>query len=58
MKIKTLVAALAVGFGSYAAVAQTQTGPVQIGFGGGGGFTAEDIFSTILEGFGGGGGRA
>ena len=32
MKIKTLVAALAVGFGSYAAVAQTQTGPVRIGF--------------------------
>ncbi|MBC7528341.1 MAG: molecular chaperone DnaJ [Chthonomonadaceae bacterium] len=28
------------------------------GFGGGGGFTAEDIFSTIFEGFGGGGGRA
>ena len=32
MKFKTLVAALAVGFGSYAAVAQTQTGPVRIGF--------------------------
>jgi branched-chain amino acid transport system substrate-binding protein len=32
MKLKTLVAALAVGLGSYAAVAQTQTGPVRIGF--------------------------
>ena len=32
MKIKILVAALAVGFGSCAAVAQTQTGPVRIGF--------------------------
>ena len=31
MKLKTLVAALAVGLGSYAAVAQTQTGPVRIG---------------------------
>ncbi len=32
MKLKTLVAALAVGLGSFAAVAQTQTGPVRIGF--------------------------
>ena len=32
MKLKTLVAALAVGLGSYAAIAQTQTGPVRIGF--------------------------
>ncbi len=32
MKIKTLVAALAVGFSSCAAVAQSQTGPVRIGF--------------------------
>ena len=32
MKLKTLVAALAVGIGSQAAIAQTQTGPVRIGF--------------------------
>ncbi|MBC7469380.1 MAG: ABC transporter substrate-binding protein [Ramlibacter sp.] len=32
MKLKTLVAALAVGLGSYAAIAQTQTGPVRTGF--------------------------
>jgi branched-chain amino acid transport system substrate-binding protein len=32
MKLKTLVAALAIGLGSYAAVAQTQSGPVRIGF--------------------------
>jgi branched-chain amino acid transport system substrate-binding protein len=32
MKLKTLVAAIAVGIGSQAAVAQTQTGPVRIGF--------------------------
>ncbi|MFL6695432.1 MAG: ABC transporter substrate-binding protein [Ramlibacter sp.] len=32
MKIKTLVAAMALGLGSLAAVAQTNTGPVRIGF--------------------------
>jgi len=32
MKLKTLVAALAIGLGSCAAVAQTNTGPVRIGF--------------------------
>jgi branched-chain amino acid transport system substrate-binding protein len=32
MKLKTLVAALAVGFGSAGAMAQAQTGPVRIGF--------------------------
>ena len=32
MKIKTLVAAMALGLGSLAAVAQTSTGPVRIGF--------------------------
>ncbi|WP_298931713.1 ABC transporter substrate-binding protein [uncultured Ramlibacter sp.] len=32
MKLKTLVAALAVGLGSFSALAQTQTGPVKIGF--------------------------
>jgi branched-chain amino acid transport system substrate-binding protein len=32
MKLKTLVAALSVALGSHAAVAQTQTGPVRIGF--------------------------
>ena len=32
MKIKTLVAALAVGFASFGAMAQAQSGPVRIGF--------------------------
>ncbi|MDO9113721.1 MAG: ABC transporter substrate-binding protein [Polaromonas sp.] len=32
MKLKTLVAAMTVGLGAFAAVAQTQTGPVRIGF--------------------------
>ena len=32
MQLKTLAAALAIGFGSLAAQAQTQTGPVRIGF--------------------------
>lgn len=32
MKIRSLVAALAVGFGSFGALAQQQTGPVRIGF--------------------------
>ena len=32
MKLKTLVAAMAVGLGTFSATAQTQTGPVKIGF--------------------------
>jgi branched-chain amino acid transport system substrate-binding protein len=32
MKLKTLAAALAVGLGTCSAIAQTNTGPVRIGF--------------------------
>ncbi|MDP3619529.1 MAG: ABC transporter permease, partial [Ramlibacter sp.] len=31
MKLKTIVAALAVGFGTFSAVAQSNTGPIKIG---------------------------